>query len=315
MLVQNFCYLKVPQYLQVILDEISHLNRKNIIITHSLYILIFTVILAISLFLMRKLLINVSRKIEYELRERIYHKLLSVDYLFYQQNQTGDLMSRCTNDLNSVRTLLGPGVMYIPNSISRLFLFLPALLALSSSLMLIIGIIMVFLVILIVVLLPLLRPLYQYIQEAMGFMNNRVWQVISGITTIKRHSTEKIEIRRFKELNESYIKKQMAVVKLEEFLFPLFVFIFSVLDLLILWIGGKQVIRGQMTLGQLLQFSIMVTNLTFPVLALGWIMSLVQQGISAMGRINYILDHPVEDNTTKKSLTSPGPVFMTRNLN
>ena len=249
MVVQNYCYLKVPLYLQIILDEISGKNRENVIVTNSLYILIYTVIMAMSLFLMRKLLIAISRKIEYELREKIYHKLLSVDYLFYQQNQTGDLMSRCTNDLNSVRTLLGPGVMYIPNSLSRLFLFLPALIALSSSLMLILGFIMVFLVILIVVLLPLLRPLYRHIQEAMGIMNNRVWQVISGITTIKRHNTEKIETRRFKEFNEAYIKKQMAVVKLEEFLFPLFVFIFSIIDLLILWIGGKQVIRGQMTLG------------------------------------------------------------------
>lgn len=302
-------------YLQIILDEISSKNRGNVIVTNSLYILIYTVIMAVSLFLMRKLLIAVSRKIEYELREKIYHKLLSVDYLFYQQNQTGDLMSRCTNDLNSVRTLLGPGVMYIPNSLSRLFLFLPALIALSSSLMLILGFIMVFLVILIVILLPLLRPLYRHIQEAMGVMNNRVWQVISGITTIKRHNSEKIETRRFRELNESYIKKQMAVVKLEEFLFPLFIFIFSIIDLLILWIGGKQVIDGEMTLGQLLQFSIMVTNLTFPILALGWIMSLVQQGISAMGRINYILDHPVEDSKIKKPLTSEKPILTTRKLN
>lgn len=314
MLVQNYCYLKVPMYLRIILDEISGKNRENVIINNSLYILIYTVFLALSLFLMRKLMISVSRKIEYELREKIYHKLLSVDYLFYQQNQTGDLMSRCTNDLNSVRTLLGPGLMYIPNSLSRFFLFLPALIALSGKLMSILGLIMVFLVILIINLLPLLRPLYRQIQVAMGVMNNRVWQVISGITTIKRHNTENIETRRFKELNESYIKKQMAVVKLEEFLFPLFIFILSILDLLILWIGGKEVIRGQMTLGQLLQFNIMIANLTFPILSLGWIMSLMQQGISALGRVNYILDQPVEDSKKKKPLSPEVPVIMTRNL-
>lgn len=314
MLVQNYCYLKVPLYMQVILDEISGKNRRTVIVTNSLYILLYTVILALSLFLMRKLLISVSRKIEYQLRERIYHKLLSVDYLFFQQNETGDLMSRCTNDLNSVRTLLGPGIMYIPNSLSRMILFLPALIAISSSMMLILGFIMVFLVILIVTLLPLLRPLYRRIQEAMGTMNNRVWQVISGIATIKRYNTETIETRRFKDLNETYIKKQMALVKVEEFLFPLFIFIFSIIELLILWMGGKQVIRGQITLGQLLQFNIMVSNLTFPILALGWMMGLVQQGISAMGRINYILDQPVEDGKTKKPLSSVEPVFVTRNL-
>ncbi|MDQ1352942.1 MAG: ATP-binding cassette, subfamily multidrug efflux pump, partial [Acidobacteriota bacterium] len=153
MLVQNYCYLKVPMYMQVILDEIGGQNRRPVIVTNSLYILLYTVILAVALFLMRKLLIDVSRKIEYQLRERIYHKLLSVDYLFYQQNETGDLMSRCTNDLNGVRTLLGPGMMYIPNSLSRLFLFLPALIALNKSLMLILGFVMVFLMILILTLL------------------------------------------------------------------------------------------------------------------------------------------------------------------
>ncbi len=314
MLVQNYCYLKVPLYMQIILDEISGKNRRAVIVTNSLYILIYTVILAVSLFLMRKLMIAVSRKIEYQLREKIYHKLLSVEYLFFQQNETGDLMSRCTNDLNSVRTLLGPGVMYIPNSLSRLILFLPALIALNRPLILILGIVMVFLVILIITLLPLLRPLYRQIQEAMGVMNNRVWQVISGITTIKRYNTETIETRRFKDLNETYIKKQMAVVKLEEFLYPLFIFIFSIIELLILWIGGKQVIHGKMTLGQLLQFNIMISNLTFPILALGWMMGLVQQGISAMGRINYILDQPVEDGKPKKSLSSAEPVFVTRDL-
>jgi len=316
MLVQNYCYLEVPLYMRIILDEIGGNNRRAVIVTNGLYILLYTVILAVALFLMRKLLIAVSRKIEYQLRERIYHKLLSVDYLFYQQNETGDLISRCTNDLNSVRTLLGPGVMYIPNSLSRMILFLPALIALSSSLMMILGVVMAFLVVLIVTLLPMLRPRYRRIQEAMGTMNNRVWQVISGIATIKRYNTEKIETRRFRDLNETYIKKQMAVVKLEEFLYPLFIFIFSIIELLILWIGGRQVIRGQMTLGQLLQFNIMVSNLTFPILALGWMMGLVQQGISAMGRINYILDQPTagEDGKKKKPLSSAEPVFVARNL-
>jgi ATP-binding cassette subfamily B protein len=302
MLVQNYGYLKVPQYIRVILDEIGSLNRGSVIKANIVYALIFTAILAVSLFLMRKLIIGVSRKIEYQLRESIYHKLLSVDYLFFQQNETGDLMSRCTNDLNHVRTLLGPGVMYIPNSLSRLFLFLPVLIGLSGTLMLIIGFIMVFLILLIVALMPLLRPLFQQIQEAMGTMNNRVWQVISGISTIKRHTAEETEIRRFEDLNEEYVKKQMAVVRLQQFLRPLFVFVFSITELVILWVGGRQVISGQMTIGELLQFNIMISQLVFPILALGWIMSLMQQGISAMARINYILHQPEEDRGEKKQL-------------
>jgi len=184
MLIQNYGYMKVPQYMREILDEIGGQNRTVVIRRSVFYIILFSFILGVSLFLMRKLIIGVSRKIEYQLRKKIYHKLLSLDYLFYQSNETGDLMSRCTNDLNSVRTLLGPGVMYIPNSLSRLFLFLPVLIGLSGKLVLIIALIMTLLVVAILKLIPLLRPLFKQIQEAMGAMNNRVWQVISGISSI-----------------------------------------------------------------------------------------------------------------------------------
>ncbi len=106
----------------------------------------------------------------------------------------------------------------------------------------------------------------------------------------------------------------MEVVKLEEVLRPMFVFLFSISELVILLVGGKQVIAGKMTMGELLQFNIMVANLTFPILALGWMMSLLQQGISAMGRINYILDQPVEDRSIKERLCSEEPVIKLNHL-
>jgi len=315
MLVQNYSYMMVPRFMRNILDEISTKNRLGIIQRQIIYILLFTVVLAVSLFLMRKLIIGASRKIEYQLRENLFHKLLSQDYLFFQKNETGDLISRCTNDLNHVRTLLGPGVMYIPNSLSRLVLFLPVLINLNGYLMFLMGCVMLLLVIAIVLLLPLLRPLFQKIQEAMGTMNNRVWQVISGISSIKQYTAEKMEVRRFEEFNEEYIKQQMAVVKLQGLLRPLFFFLFSVTELIILWVGGKEVINGTMTLGELLQFNIMISYLTFPILALGWMMSLMQQGISALVRINYILFHPVESSNGKLPLTTSDPVITFKNLN
>lgn len=314
MLVQNFAYMKVPRFMREMLDEISGQNRAGVIWKNIWLILIFTAVLAVSLFLMRKLIIGVSRKIEYQLRKRIFHKLLSLDYLFYQENETGDLMSRCTNDLNHVRTLLGPGVMYIPNSLSRVVFFLPVLIALNGTLMLIMAAIMMLLVVAILLLLPLLRPLFKSIQEAMGTMNNRVWQTISGISAIKQFTAEESEISRFEDLNKTYIKKQMAVVRIQEALRPLFIFVFSITELVILWIGGKHIIAGTMTIGELLQFNILISYLTFPILALGWMMSLMQQGISALGRVNHILDHPEEDRESKAKLDTTDPVIRVENL-
>ncbi len=314
MLLYNYGLMKVPVFIQAVLDEIIKENRAAIIHDNFIKIGLFILLVVICLFMMRKLIIGVSRRIEYCLRERIFNKLMALDYLFFQANETGDLVSRCTNDLNDVRTLLGPGVMYIPNSLSRIFLFLPVLIGLSGSLMLIIAAMMLCLTILIVVLIPYQRPLFQKIQELSAKISNRTWQVISGISTIKLNTLEEIEIDRFKELNRDYIKKHMAVVKFREGLWPVFLFVFALTELVILLVGGKQVIQGSLTIGQLFQFNIMVAALTFPILSLGWIMSLMQQGISAMTRINYILEHPEEQQQGLSAITGSDLLFEVKNL-
>ncbi len=314
MILQNYGLMKVPGYFQVIVDEIGGKNRLPVIRLYFLKVLVFTLLIVISLFLMRKLIIGASRKIEYQLRQRLFDKLMSVDYIFFQKNETGDLVSRCTNDLDDVRTLLGPGIMYIPNSLSRFLIFLPVLLQLSSTMILILSGLMVFLILLIIVLIPRLRPMYRRIQELAAKISNRAWQVISGISTIKLNSLEGIESKRFVELNQEYIDRNMAVVKLSEGLWPFFIFIFSLTELVILLVGGRQVIAGRMSIGELFQFNMMISSLTFPVLSLGWIMSLLQQGISAVTRINYILDQPVQETQGRQQLTDDKLEFKISNL-
>ena len=314
MLLQNYGYMKTPAYMRKALDEIIGLNRLDLILNNLLLIAFYTILTVVSMVLMRKLIIGVSRKVEYELRANIYRKLLAVNMTFFQQNETGDLVSRCTNDLNEVRMLLGPGVMYIPNSLSRLLLFFPVLISLSRPLLLVVMIVLALIVALILTIMPRLRPLFRQLQEYVGTINNRVWQVISGITTIKLYTLEDIETERFRDQNRGYIRRQMAIVKVRGFLWPLFIFIFSITELLILWIGGQQVIQQEMTIGELLQFNVMVAHLTFPVLSLGWVMTLIQQGIAAMGRINHILNYPVETRSDWKPLDTDELVFTARNL-
>ncbi len=314
MLLQNYGYLKSPFYMKKVLDEITGDNRLDVILFDLGMIVLYTAITFVSMVLMRKLIISASRKMEYALREKLYHKLLSVNMAFFQKNETGDLVSRSTNDLNEARLLLGPGMMYIPNSLSRLFLFLPILISLSVPLMLTIMIVMFVIIALIITILPRMRPLFKRTQESVGAINNRVWQVISGIRTIKLYTLEHIEIERFKELNEDYARRQLAIVKIRGFLWPLFIFIFSLTELIVLLVGGRQIIQNQMTIGELLQFNVMVAHLTFPIMSLGWVMSLIQQGITAMGRINFILDYPVEKRDDWKMLGTEELQFTTKNL-
>jgi ATP-binding cassette, subfamily B, multidrug efflux pump len=314
LLLQNYGYMKVPEYIRKLLDEITGENRALTVRNYILIALGFSAATGAALFFMRRLIISVSRKIEYNLRQDLYEKILGLDFEFYQDHQTGDLISRCTNDLNDVRTLLGPGIMYIPNSLTRLALFIPVLIGISGELMIYVGASMVLLVIFIVVFMPRMRPLFQKVQEQIGAINSRAWQIVSGITTIKLYTTEEIEKKRFAELNEEYLKRQMKLVKFRGVMRPFFFFIFSIIEFVLLVVGGRQVIEGSLSLGQLLQFNTMVSVLIFPVLSLGWVMSLLQQGISAMERINTIFDHPVERRDDWRSLDGDPIDFSVRNL-
>ena len=314
MLIQNYGAVRVPAYFQKILDELTGANRGAVIGGLIVTACLYAAVTVVAMYLMRRLIIGVSRQIEYRLRERIYDRLLQLDYTFFQAHETGDLVSRTTNDLDNVRTLLGPGIMYIPNSLSMFVLFFPVLFRLNGLLMVLVSSVFVAVISLVFIVLPRLQPYFLKIQESTGKINSRVWQVVSGITTVKLHTMEAGEEGRFVTLNQEFLRRNMATVKIQEFLWPTFIFVFSLTQLVIIFVGGRQVISGAMSLGQLLQFNVMITSLTFPVLSLGWIMSMIQQGISAMGRINTILQGPVEQRSDWQRLHGPTVAFEVRNL-
>jgi len=296
------------------LDEITGANRLPVIMENIKMAVLFTALTVISMYAMRQLIIGVSRKIEFQLRSDIFAKFLRLDAMFFRFRETGDLISRSTNDLNDVRTLLGPGMMYVPNSLSRVAIFLPIMLSLNSRLMVWFVALITTVVVMILLLMPLLRVRFRKVQEASAAIQTRVWQDISGIEIIKLHTLEEVETGRFAKLNKWYIGRQMDLVRWRGFMWPFFVFIFSLAELLILLVGGRQVIAGDMTIGQLLQFNILVSYLTFPILSLGWVMSLIQQGISAMGRINEILDSPEESREEKVNIPDGTLTVTVQNL-
>ncbi|HYW84250.1 MAG TPA: ABC transporter ATP-binding protein [Spirochaetia bacterium] len=314
MLLQNYGAVRVPAYFQKILDELIGANRGAVMGSLMLTACLYAAVTVAAMYLMRRLIIGVSRQVEFRLRERIYDRLLQLDYTFFQAHETGDLVSRTTNDLDNVRTLLGPGIMYIPNSLSMFVLFFPVLFRLNGLLMILVSSVFVAVISLVFIVLPRLQPYFLRIQESTGRINSRVWQVVSGITTVKLHTMEAGEEGRFLKLNQEFLRRNMATVKIQEFLWPTFIFVFSLTQLVIIFVGGRQVISGAMSLGQLLQFNVMITTLTFPVLSLGWIMSMIQQGISAMGRINAILQGPVEQRSDWQKLHGAAVAFEVKDL-
>lgn len=315
MVVQNYALSQIPHFIKKALDEVNGKNQSLFLIEYIIWALVFTLITCAAMFLMRKYIISVSRYIEYELRDSLFKKLMRIDYRFYLENQTGDLISRCTNDLDDVRTLLGPGILYIPNSITRFLFFSPILFTISPLLMGWMASILMGLVAFIILIMPRLRPFYRRIQEKVGEVNNRAWQVISGIHTLKLYNRETIEKKRFEDLNETYINTQMKLVKWRSFLWPFFLYVVALTHFAILFIGGREVIAGKMTLGELLQFTIMVAGLQFPVLSFGWVMSLLQQGISAMNRLKTIYGRSNELTGRKIISVKKGLVYGLNGLN
>ena len=289
MLAQNWAFARIPVWIQRLLDEIVGANRLPPVRAAALAATGFTVLAGGCMFLMRKLIIGVSRRIEYDLRDTLFRRLIGLEFGFFQRRRTGDLISRCTNDLNDVRMLLGPGMMYIPDALSRLALFLPLMLGLHALMTAALLLVAALLVAVNLAVVPRFRPLFRAVQEQVAAINDRAWQTVTGITTVKLYAAEAQQTAQFAELNRGYVRANMRVLKIRAVLWPLLGLVFGLLQLVTLWLGGSAVIRGELSIGELLQFSTMVALLAFPIMSLGWVTSLLQQGVSAMERIEAIL--------------------------
>lgn len=310
MFFQNYGYVKLTEYIKFSLAEITGANSPPMVVELLLLTLTMLFITAGFMFVMRHLLIGTSRKIEYEIRALLFGKLLSLPLIFYQREQTGDLVSRLTNDLNDLRTLLGPGIMYIPNSVSRILFFLPVMFSISP---LLIGITLAQMAVLVIVIfwvMPKLRPFYQRIQEVRADINNYAWQMIFGVNTIKLNTMEEGQTRSFGALSNNYFNANMRLEGIQSFTWPFFFFFFSLSQAVILFFGGSEIIAGNIRVEELLQFSVMISVMIFPIFSLGWVMSILQQGISAWERMEKIFHYPVSnkriksiDYNTKKALT------------
>ena len=297
MLAQNWAFARIPVWIQRLLDETVGANRLPPVRGAVLAATGFTMLAGGCMFLMRKLIIGVSRRIEYDLRDALFRRLISLQFGFFQRRRTGDLISRCTNDLNDVRMLLGPGIMYIPDALSRLALFLPLLLGLHVPMTVALLLVAALLVAVNLVVIPRFRPLFRGVQEQVAAINDRVWQTVTGITTVKLYAAEAQQTAQFEELNRGYVRANIRVLKIRGLLWPLLGLVFGLLQLVTLWLGGSAVIQGELSIGELLQFSTMVALLAFPIMSLGWVSSLLQQGVSAMERIEMILTARPEERT------------------
>jgi ATP-binding cassette subfamily B protein len=238
----------------------------------------------------RQILIGLSRDIEYDLRNDLLAKLVLMEPEFYVRNRTGELMSRCTNDLNSVRMVLGPGIMYSANTFATMVLAVVLMFWISASLS-------------VYVLLPVpvvavsvwlfgrqIHALYGKIQASLAVLSAKAQENLAGVRVVRAYGQEEAEIRGFDAPNRQYIDRNLRLIYFWSLFMPLLQMLVGLTFVLVLWQGGRQVILSQITLGELIAFYTFMTRLIFPMVALGFVTNIFQRGGASMGRLNYILD-------------------------
>lgn len=240
-------------------------------------------------FLTRWIMIGVSRDIEFDLRNDMFRRLETLSYSYYQKNRTGDIMARATNDLNAVRMLLGPAIMYTANTIVFTVGALIYMWRISPRLTL-----WAFLP------LPIVSIVVQYfgkriherferIQAQFSDITARTQENFSGARIVRAFSQEQAEIALFEGENQEYIRRSLKLVRLIGMLWPTLETSLGLAVVLVLWLGGREVIAGRMNVGQFVAFNTYMVQLTWPIIAIGWVISIFQRGTASVARINEIL--------------------------
>jgi ATP-binding cassette, subfamily B, multidrug efflux pump len=237
----------------------------------------------------RWILIGVSREIEYDLRNDLLARLLRLEPEFYVRNRTGDLMSRATNDLNAVRMVLGPGIMYSATTIATMVLALFFMLKLAPLLTLWVLVPVPIVVLAVWHFGQSIHRLSEIIQAALGVLSTRAQENLTGLRVIRAYTQENYEMERFDEANREYVNRNIKLIATWSLFFPALSALVGMTIVILLGVGGNQVMHRQVSLGTFTAFYAFLIQLVFPMIAIGWVTNIFQRGAASMGRLNYIL--------------------------
>ncbi|MBI5601128.1 MAG: ABC transporter ATP-binding protein [Gemmatimonadetes bacterium] len=239
---------------------------------------------------MREQLNGISRRIETDLRDRLFAHLMTLDAGWYAKTRTGDVMARLTNDLGAVRMAAGPAIMYLVNTIAGGLFALAFMVRLSPRLTLVA---LAPLLLLPVVMLRLGRAIhdrFESVQAHFSDLTTRVQENLSGARIVRAYRQEPAESERFAAMSSEYVRRNLALARLNALMHPTFTLLAGLGSVAVLGIGGAMVLRGTLTVGTLVAFGIYLTTLTWPLIALGWVTNLFQRGAASMERLIEILD-------------------------
>ena len=294
----NLFAVIAPKYIGLAIDT---MNRKfelwDVPRDTGLYFL-FALLSGYFLFLVRQNIIVASRHIEFDLKNDYYKHLQTLPRRFYNTTSTGELISRGTNDLNAIREFLGPGIMYSLNTFFRLVFALVAMIAISPKLTLFALLPAPILSYSVYKIGSLMQKRSKSIQESYAAITNLVQENLSGIRVVKSYTRESFEIERFATLNKEYYLKNLSLGKLQALFFAFLTSMTAFSLLPVVWVGGISVIEKSMTVGGIAEFIVYVSMLSWPIISIGWVTSIIQRAASAQIRLNEIFS--IKPDITEK---------------
>jgi ATP-binding cassette subfamily B protein len=285
----NIISVQFPRVLGTAIDTIANGTTHQRILYFAGLIVAIAIGKGIFLYAQRWILIGISRDIEYDIRNELFLKLESQDTGFYQRYRTGDLMARMTNDLNAVRMLLGPGLMYSANTIFLSLFALVYLLHYSPWLTLVALAPMPIASILVQYFGSLIHTRFERIQASFSDISAQAQENYSGVRLIRAFAREKSEIGRFERLNREYISRALRLVQLMGMLWPTLEFILGISMVITLLVGGHLVIQHQISVGDFIGFNTYMLQLIWPIIAVGWVVNIFQRGTASVKRIHELM--------------------------
>lgn len=288
-LLTNFFMMSAPKFVGRAIDTMSGNFTSSDVLQYVLLALLCSALSGLFMFLVRQFIIVASRKIEYDLKNDFYAHLQRLSQQFFRQSNTGDLMSRATNDLNAVRNYLGPGIMYSLNTVFRLIFALSAMLTVSPTLTLFALLPAPVLSYLVYRMGKAIHEQSQVLQAQYGELSTKVQENLAGMRVVKAYAREDSDIATFAALNRNYYDQNLKLARLQALFYPSMSALLGLSVMLILWIGGRAVIYGQMTLGDMTQFLVYMTSLAWPLISIGWVTNILQRAAAAQLRLDEVM--------------------------
>ena len=279
-----------PWILKYAIDDLYRGVTRQKLALYAGLLLGVSLLRGLFLFLMRRIIIAASRDIEYDIRNDFFARLEQLPLGYYQARRTGDLMSRATNDLNAVRMMIGPAIMYSANTILVFVVAIILMTTIDLRLTLIALIPLPFVSLSVRYFGSAIHKRFEAIQAQLSEVSAVVQEALSGVRVVRAYRQETHEIERFRAANEEYLRRNRVLIRLQGAFYPSMTLFLGLGSLLVLWLGGRDVIRREITLGEFVAFNGYLVMLSWPMIAFGWVTNILQRGFASWSRMLEVLD-------------------------